>query len=245
MKTHYLFTTTMVIMTVLSGCGSASEEDTDATQNSKYYNICLVLDGSDRLSEQNNVPLVTSEELAELGRTLSEEGIGSLYVSYVDNDCDNNHVAILEWQEERPAALGEKPGYMKMAKYNELQETANKKDNEYKKRLEEALEAFAAESDAILASAYSDEVAKQKKGSDVNGAINKANRLLRASNIDSEYSYIILVSDGCDNVGNTLLDFPLNTELVIVNSNVSKHQYGGLVSHEFVTLKQAIKYIFK
>lgn len=245
MKTHYLFTTTMVIMTVLSGCGSVSKENLDATRECKYYNICLVLDGSDRLSEQNNVPLITSEEIADIGRTLLEKGVGSLYVTYLDSDCDNNHVATLEWQEERPAALGDKPGYMKMAKYNELLEAANNNDYEYKKSVEEAREAFAEESNAIVASAYSDEVAKRKRGSDVNGAINKANKLLRASNNDSECSYIILVSDGCDNVGKTLLDFPPNTELVIVNSNVSKHQYGGLVSHEFVTLKQAIKYIFK
>lgn len=234
----------IVTMTLFQSCSVIPEESTSKTQDVNHYNICLILDGTDRLSEENGVPVVTSEEINKLANTLSDKGVGNLYVSYVDKNCDNNHVAIFEWQEEKPALLGEKPGYMKMTKYKELQEATNKKDNEYKKRMEEALEAFAAESDAIVASAYSDEVAKQKKGSDVNGAINKANRLLRASNIDSECSYIILVSDGCDNVGNTLLDFPPNAELVIVNSNVSKHQYGGLVFHEFVTLKQAIKYIF-
>ena len=88
-------------------------------------------------------------------------------------------------------------------------------------------------------------MAKQKNGSDVNGAINQAIRVLQASEDGSSTSYIILVSDGCDNVGKELQPIPDNTELIVVNTNVTKHQYGDLVSREFVNLQQAMKYIFK
>ena len=85
---------------------------------------------------------------------------------------------------------------------------------------------------------------KKKKGSDVNGAINKASKLLRASTQEGVHSYIILVSDGCDNVGKELNKFDTNTELTIVNSTTIKHQYQEYVSKEYVTLKQVYNYIF-
>jgi len=68
--------------------------------------------------------------------------------------------------------------------------------------------------------------------------------LLRASAHGDNHPYIILVSDGCDNVGKELAELTQGTEILLVNSNVAKHQYGNLISREFVTLDQAINYIF-
>lgn len=241
----YLSSITIVIMTLFQSCSVIPEESASKTHNVNHYNICLILDGTDRLSEENGVPVVTSEEINKLANTLSDKGVGNLYVSYVDKNCDNNHVAIFEWLEERPETTGEKPGYMKMEVYKKQEKAYRENMEAYNKRKEDALGLFSTESNAIVTSAYSDLVAKQKNGSDVNGAINKAYRLLRASEQESVHSHIILISDGCDNVGNKLTESFHNTELVIVNSNVSKHKYGELVSKEFVTLKQAVNYIFK
>ena len=240
-----LISTAIVFMTVLQSCNSMMEKSECVNQDSKRYNICLILDGTDRLSEQNGVPVVSSEDIVEVAKILSDKGLGNLYVSYVDQNCDNNHVAIFEWLEEKPGTIGEKPGYMKMEAYKKIEREDVYNMEAYNKRREEALDIFATESNSVVVSAYSDIVAKQRKGSDVNGAINKAVRLLRASEQDSVHSHIILVSDGCDNVGNELAEIPQNTEMTIVNSNVSKHQYGELVSKEFVTMKQALNYIFK
>ena len=235
----------MVFMTVLQSCGSTNVESEGVIQDTKHYNICLIRDGTDRLSEQNDVPVVTSEEIAELAKVLSNKGVGYLYVSYIDNNCDNNHVAIFEWLENKPGTVGEKPDYMKMEAYKKLEREDFNNMEAYNKRKEKVLDMFSTEINTVVVSAYSDIVAKQRKGSDVSGAVNKAIRLLKASEQDSAYSHIILVSDGCDNVGKELAEFPHNTELIIVNSNVSKHQYGKLVSKEFVTMKQALNYIFK
>lgn len=245
MKKIIRITTTIAIMALLHGCTSQTSEPQGTTTNIKQYNICLVLDGTDRLSEQNGVPQVTVEEIKELSDMLSTKGVGTLYVSYVDNNCDNNNVVIFEWGKTRPDDIGRKPDYMMMSEYKNQKEDCKAKQDEYDDCRDSTVTAFSKECIPILEAAYSDFVAKQKNGSDVNGAINQAIRMLQASEDGSSTSYIILVSDGCDNVGKELQPIPDNTELIVVNTNVTKHQYGDLVSREFVNLQQAVKYIFK
>ena len=242
---HFLFYAIVfaasIILPACEGLTAAPHED---FVGKRYYNVCLVLDGTDRLSGQNGVPCVVAEEMVDLARTLADNGMGSLYLCYVDNNSDNNRVAMFEWSEHAPKPVGDKPGYMKMADYDKQVAASQKAQDEYQKHLKKELQEFFKDCSGIVDLAYSDAVARQKKGSDVNGAINKAARLLKASSPVATHSYIILVSDGCDNVGKELSPLPRETELFLINSSVSKHQYGELVSREFVTLKQAAKHLF-
>ncbi len=234
----------VIVMTSIQSCNSSSKETLDSFQNDKQYNICLILDGTDRLTEENSVPELSSDEISNLAQTITERGKGFLYVTYIDKDCDNNHIAIFEWQEDKPLSHGEKPGYMKMVDYKKQEKAYNDEKESYDCHLTDAISKFSNECMSILESAYSDAVALQRNGSDVNGAINKASKLLRASTREGVHSYIILVSDGCDNVGKELYNLDAHTELIIVNSNVTKHQYQEYVSKEYVTLKQVFNYIF-
>lgn len=235
----------IAIMTAaMSSCGSMESKLGDETKTTNRYNICLVLDGTDRLTNENGVPQISSSEVVELAKTLANKGVGNLYLSYVDANCDNNKVAIFDWYKKRPIEPGVKPGYMKMSEYKELSKTYKTDSLSYSSSLVDAIGTLSRDCERICNIAYSDEVAKQKNGSDVNGAINQAIRLLRANEQQSDYSYIILVSDGCDNVGKELAFFPQSTQLLLINSNVAKHQYDDIVEREFVTLSQASNYIF-
>lgn len=235
----------IAIMTAaMSSCGSMESKLCDETKTINRYNICLVLDGTDRLTNENGVPQISSSEVVELAKMLANKGVGNLYLSYVDANCDNNKVAIFDWHKKRPIEIGAKPGYMKMSEYKEIEEKYQSDTLSYSYSLVDAIGMFSRDCERICNLAYSDEVAKQKNASDVNGAINQAIRLLRANEQQSDYSYIILVSDGCDNVGKELAFFPQSTQLLLVNSNVAKHQYDDIVEREFVTLSQASNYIF-
>lgn len=235
----------IAIMTAaMSSCGSMESKLCDETKTINRYNICLVLDGTDRLTNENGVPQISSSEVVELAKMLANKGVGNLYLSYVDANCDNNKVAIFDWHKKRPIEIGAKPGYMKMSEYKEIEEKYQSDTLSYSYSLVDAIGMFSRDCERICNLAYSDEVAKQKNASDVNGAINQAIRLLRANEQQSDYSYIILVSDGCDNVGKELAFFPQSTQLLLVNSNVAKHQYDDIVEREFVTLSQASNDIF-
>ena len=235
----------IAMMTVMSSCGSVeSKQKKDEPQTINRYNICLVLDGTDRLANENGVPQISSSEVVELAKMLANKGVGNLYLSYVDANCDNNKVAIFDWHKKRPIELEAKPGYMKMSEYKKIEEKYQSDTLSYSSSLVDAIGMFSRDCERTCNIAYSDEVAKQKKGSDVNGAINQAIRLLRANEQQSDFSFIILVSDGCDNVGKELAFFPQSTQLLLVNSNVAKHQYEEIVEREFVTLSQALNYIF-
>lgn len=232
-------------LVLLCGCDSATMHPDATSQDIQYYNICLVLDGTDRLSKQNTVDMVSVAELIEMAQKISEEGLGTLYVTYVDSDCDNNSVCIYENNQVRPADLAPKKGYEMNSTYEKSKEDVVKSQHAYDCASKAALDDFARGCTAIVDAAYSDNVAMQKSGSDVNGAINKAVRLLQASEQKAMESHVILVSDGCDNVGKELrTPLPSNTKLYFVNGNVSKHQYKDIVSKEFVSLSQASKSIF-
>ena len=231
-------------MCILQGCEPNNRTERDTVQVHNSYNICLILDGTDRLTEENGVPQLSLDEIEYFAQKISDNGKGTLYVTYVDNNCDNNQVAIFEWLEDKPVEHGEKLSYMKMLEYKKQQEEEDVIKNAYACRKNSALNEFLNQCSVVHELAYSDIVARQKKGSDVNGAINQASRLLRASRVEGIRSYIILVSDGCDNVGKVLENIEEETELIIVNSNVTKHHFHEYVSKEFVSLKQVINYVF-
>ena len=243
MKKSNFLVILIAFSTVLSGCVNLESEHDKTTILAKRLNICVILDGTDRLCNQAGVPIVSSDEIVEFAKMLANNGVGSFYLSYVDNNCDNNRVAVFEWDMKKPTEIGRKPGHVKVAEYDAMKSANKMEMAAYSEALNNAVELFARDCETICKSAYSDIVAKQKNGSDVTGAINQAIRLLRANQEESDFSSIILVSDGCDNVGKQLDDLQ-SSKLFIVNSNVSKHQYADIVSKEFVTLRQSFNYIF-
>lgn len=223
-------------------CTTTKNESDDSRIYTGFYNICLILDGTDRLAEQNGVPCISCNEITNIARTIAKNGVGCFYVTYVDNDCDNNRIAVFEWTANKPEILANKPLYMQVKEFEEITRASKERLDAYDTELENSILQFDKEAQIICQSAYTDAIARQKNGSDVNGAINQAGRLLSASERGS--SHIILVSDGCDNVGKELLGLSSSSELILVNTNVSKHHYRDIVSKECVTLKQAINYIF-
>ena len=158
-----MITMFMIVMTVIQSCNLSSEEKQDVIQNDMQYNICLVLDGTDRLSEENSVPELSVEEILSFANAIAEKGKGFLYVTYIDKNCDNNHIAIFEWLEDKPLYHGEKKGYMKMVDYKKQEKADNDQKKAYDCRLTDALSKFSDECTIILESAYSDVVAREKK----------------------------------------------------------------------------------
>ena len=233
----------LAIMACHASCYSFANE-TGGDPSDTKYNICLILDGTDRLSTQNGVPQISADEIVEFARSLSEKGGGYLFVTYIDKDVDNNAVAYFEWLEDAPLSLGTKPGYMKVSEYQRLKAENEAKMDAYRTNLAKAIDEFSSESAAIVKAAYSDAVAKEKRGSDVTGAVNQASHLLRSSDV-SGLSYIVLVSDGCDNVGKELVPLAPDTKLIIVSSNVTKHPFGDVVLKEYVNFRQVKSYFFK
>ena len=243
MKKRNFLVILITFAAIVTSCASMESNQSDSNASISHYNLCLILDGTDRLSNQAGVPIVSSDEIVEFVKMFANNGTGSFYLSYVDNNCDNNRVAVFEWDMKKPTEIGRKPGHVKVAEYDAMKSANEMEMAAYSEALNDALELFAKECETICKSAYSDIVAKQKNGSDVTGAINQAIRLLKANQEESDFSSIILVSDGCDNVGKQLDDLQ-SSKLFIVNSNVSKHQYADIVSKEFVTLRQSFNYIF-
>lgn len=245
MKKSLLITMAVALVAALQSCNAVTDENMYASQNTKNFNICLIIDGTDRLNNQNGIPQVTNADIENLTRAVITYGKGSLYVSYVDNDCDNNKVAVFTFDYLKPKSPDPKKDYQTVRDYDTIKNNYRKKQDAYNNFIKDAIDQFSTDCSRVTDLAYSNYVAKQKKGSDVNGALNQASRLLSASQEDDSKSYIILVSDGCDNVGKELKGLPKNTELLIVNTNVSKHDYNNIVTREFVTLNQASNYIFK
>lgn len=242
MKTSIFSAIVFASVMMISSCGNTDSINENSIP-AKSYNICILLDGTDRISNQAGVPVVSPDEIVEFAKMFANNGGGSLYLGYIDDNCDNNKVAVFEWNEKKPVEIGKKPGYMKVAEYNKLKASNDSTIIAYRTALDSAITEFSHNCETICESAYSETVAKHKKGSDVTGAINQAIRLLRANQDKYDFSYIILVSDGLDNVGKQLDDLQ-SSKLFIVNSNVSMHQYADIISKEFVTLKQSFNYIF-
>lgn len=190
-----LFITMAIVIIALQGCNTAADGSISTSQNSEHYNICLIIDGTDRLSNQNGVPQVPVVDLENIAMKLSSCGNGTLYVSYVDNDCDNNQIAVFSHESQKPKDPGEKKDYQTSDEYNSIKKNFEEQTQAYNNNLNNAISQFSSDCSQITKLAYSDVVAKAKKGSDVNGAINQANRLLKASNQDCPCAYIILISD--------------------------------------------------
>jgi len=87
----------IAIMTAaMPSCNSMETKQGDETKTINRYNICLVLDGTDRLTNENGVPQISSSEVVELAKMLENKSVKNLYLSYVDANCDKNKVDIFD-----------------------------------------------------------------------------------------------------------------------------------------------------
>lgn len=209
----------------------------------KYYNICLVLDGTDVETHQNSIPVITTNDILEFAAKMTQSGLGTLYVGYIDSNVDNNNsVAIFDWKYTYPIEPDTKPSYMKNSDYTKLKSNYERGMKEWEHKKDSLLSIFEKDCSMICKTAYSSEVAKQKQGSDIYGALNLSFRMLNASERQGGRNIIVMVSDGVDNVNKPLNEIPSTTEIYIVNGNVAKHNFK--TTREFVTMKQVEDHLF-
>lgn len=235
----------MILFTILICLGCKKLENNNFEITPVRYNIVVILDGTDRLQTENVVPIVSGDDLQNIASKMLGAGVGTLYVSFVDNNSDNNQAVILDFDEKEPMKPGPRPSYVPVSEYRtQILEPFNQDSIDYANSKALHMRAFDRDCAHVLEQAYSDIVATNKCGSDVHGAINQAYRLLKP-NLNGEYrSIIILVSDGVDNVGKELQAKPEDVELYLVNGMVSKHSLGDIIDIEFVTINQVLKNIF-
>lgn len=209
------------------------------------YNVVIVLDGTDRLQCENVVPVIGQAELDSISAKMLKLGIGTIYVTFVDNNSDNNQTAILDFDQIEPEKLAPRPSYVPVSEYRKQYEKYRNDSTAYENNKHIVLSSFKENCTAILEQAYSEKVATNKRGSDVFGAINQAYRLQKPNMSSADKNIIILISDGVDNVGKELQPKPEGVELYLVNGTVSKHPLDEIVDQEYVTINQVIKHAFK
>lgn len=241
---QFLLILSVLVVSIVS-CSTTGVYESNNTDPIKRYNIVIVLDGTDRLAEENCVPILQPEDIMSIANMMTKNGIGTIYVSWVDDNSDNNQAAVLEYDLTAPNPIPQRPNYVPVSKYN-AQIEQYKSDSviwaNAKTRIEDS---FRLDCNRVITSAYTEKVAKTSKGSDVNGSLNQALRLLSPNAKDSDVNIILLISDGVDNVGKELAGKPEDIEILLVNGNATKHSYGEFIVNEFATLNQAINHIFK
>jgi hypothetical protein len=115
---------------------------------------------------------------------------------------------------------------------------------EFENNKSQQISAFLKEAQEIIQFAYSNKVGSAKAGSDVNGVINAGIRLLKTSPNDSTTrDFIILISDGVDNVKKPLNEIADNVRVLLVNNSGSKCRLGIDVV-ELDNLSRMEEYIF-
>ena len=231
----------IAISAALAACKPAT--GSIESEVSQCYNVAIILDGTDRLTNSNAISQVSPESLTAFAERLAANGTGSLFVSYVDRDSRNNAFALFEIWRKRPEPMGPKKEYVMQNVYDQQVKAYEAAVESYESDLVKAVENFSNSCRRVVRSAYADEVAAEQHGSDVNGAVTKAVRALSA-NDNSSHSYIILVSDCIDNVGNKLdlASISESTQLIAVNTNAG--DYDEMISKKYVTFDQVSDYIF-
>lgn len=218
-------------------------DSAESANSEKVYNVAVILDGTDRLTNSNAISQISTAELTDLARKIAENGTGSLFVTYVDRDCSNNHFALFEIWELKPKEPGTKKEYVTKNSYDKLVQEYDAAALEYQQMLADALDRFSYSCEKVTKAAYSDQTASEKYGSDVYGAVNKA---LKATGVNdkAKTSHIVLVSDCIHNAKTTALaEVPDCVELIAVNTN-DKDNLGELISKRFLTFDQVLNFLF-
>ena len=218
-------------------------DTTESAKTEKVYNVAVILDGTDRIQNSNAISQVSTAELTDLARKIADNGTGSLFVSYVDRDCSNNYFALFEIDEEKPQAPGKKKEHVMQSNYDQQMRKYKDAIETYDEKFTQALERFSCSCDKIVTAAYSNEVATEKNGSDVKGALSKALRAIAAYD-KAETSHIILVSDCIHNAKDIEIeDIPDSVELISVNTN-DGGDFKDLITKQCLTFSQIANYLF-
>lgn len=232
----------VALCSIFVSCHTATDT-TESAQTEKVYNVAVILDGTDRIQNSSAISQVSTAELTDLAQKIAENGTGSLFVSYVDRDCSNNHFALFEMNQQKPRAPGKKKEYIMQSSYDKEVQEYQMAEIEYQKRLTDALEDFSHNCERVTKAAYSDQTASEKQGSDVFGAVNKALKAI-AANGNAEFSHIILVSDCVHNAQTEkLAEIPQSVEVIAVNTSEGG-SLEGLISKQLITFSQVINYLF-
>ena len=227
-----------------TGCASSKEEKS-LEKEPVFFNICLILDGTDRVDKQQAIPEIDFSFVMSLVDKIQRSGEGTLWLSWVDDNSENNTNAYLKIVSAPiQTQLEPKKDWEIRTEYNKKVKEANeqfKSDSiEFEKAKSERIFVFQKEVQEVIRIAYSDKVAKNRKGSDIHGAINLGVRLLKSvPYYNVSHNHLILVSDLVDNVGKELISpIPDNITIISVNQSFSKHQLEGIIEKELASLEQ-------
>ncbi|MDH6357802.1 hypothetical protein [Parabacteroides sp. PF5-9] len=246
MKNTSLFL--MILTAFVSGCTSSIKEEI-ADKPIPNYSICLVLDGTDRRDRQQSIPEVDIQDVLNLAAKVQETGEGKLFLTFIDDNCANNghsYLNIMQPLKSPRSTYPKKKDYETQAEYNKEKDKIMSEfiadSIAFEKSRLERLSSFREKTQEIINEAYSDRVAKNSRGSDINGAISLGVKLLTTSN--ASISYLILISDCVDNVKKPLVEIPDNIQIILINNSVSNHQLGDKIKMELSNLEQICETIF-
>lgn len=241
---QFMLILSVLVVSIVS-CSTTGVHESNNPVSAKRYNIVIILDGTDRLVEENCVPMLQAEDIMSIANNMTTNDIGTIYVSWVDDNSDNNQAAVMEYELTTPNPIPQRPNYVPVSKYNAQIEQYKSDSVIWANEKRRIYDSFRTDCNRVIMSAYSEKVAKAGKGSDINGSLNQALRLLSPNAKKSDVNIILLISDGVDNGGKELAEKPENIQIILLNGNVAKHSYGDFIDNEFVTLNQAINHIFK
>lgn len=193
------------------------------------YSIFLILDGTDRISNEYAVPVIEKADyLLDFIDRNQKIGLGRLWIGYVDDNSLNNETAYFDLR-NIPQPVGEQPkrisGEPKSQYDTRLEKW--KKDSEVNNR-EAIISNMRYDIERITKMAYTEKIARNRRGSDIFGAINTAIRALETVQKNtSEIKHICLISDGHDNVNGikSMLALPSDIEILLVNASGSKSSF--------------------
>ena len=234
----------ITLLTTIS-CHNTTEQ---VPTNEHFFNICLIIDGTDRIDKQQSIPDVDIDFVMDLAEKIQRKGGGIFWFTYISENSEKNPNAFLRVYNAPTCPKQErKKDYetpSEYAKKNDLIKAKFISDSiTFEKGKAERFSKFRGNVQEILKMAYSDRVAKNKKGSDVHGAINLGIKLLQ-SYLHAPTSHLILVSDLIDNVGTELGAIPDDITVICVNQSFSRHKLDRIIQLELSSLEQ-LDYIFE
>ena len=186
------------------------------------YNIVIVLDGTDRKAQEHSIPIASLSDIKNFVGKIKENGKGRLWLTFIDDNMDNNPIAYFEMLHTSP----EKPEKKRSetnAQYIKRCEDYKKDEIDFDSNYNINIAAFLEEAEKIISAAYSNKVATKNPGSDIYGAINSATRILKTipDGVNTK-KVIVLLSDGVDNIGKALNEVPPDVKILLINNSGSR-----------------------
>jgi hypothetical protein len=217
------------------------------------YNVVLIADGTDIKHNEYAVPIVNIDYVSNFAEKIQQYGCGRLWFGYVDENSENNELVYLDIKPipqftNRPERIGGEPKsqYDTRVKQWEEEHLQYQTDSiKFCNNRQIIMSDWLEKVQELVDIAYSEKIANNKRGSDVFGATNAAIRALKTVPQNSIVKkYIVLVSDGHDNIKKTLDSISDDIELLLVNNSGSKSSF-GINALEFDGLSRMEEYVFK